>query len=72
SLRIFFEQRIDAIMVIEEELGMSKNEGFMEMLWDELYRLESSMEDVEGVCGATAYLEQKGEMWPFVGPRNVL
>nr|GEW57203.1 ribonuclease H-like domain-containing protein [Tanacetum cinerariifolium] len=36
-----------------------------ERLWDELYRLETSMDDVEGVCGAAACMEQKGEMWPF-------
>nr|GEX51210.1 hypothetical protein [Tanacetum cinerariifolium] len=31
-----------------------------ERLWDELYRIETSMEDVEGVCGAAAFMEQKG------------
>nr|GEY49563.1 hypothetical protein [Tanacetum cinerariifolium] len=43
-----------------------------ERLWDELYMLETSMEDVEGVCGVAAYMEQKGKMWPFLGPRNRL
>nr|GEY39425.1 hypothetical protein [Tanacetum cinerariifolium] len=28
------------------------------------------MEDVEGVCGVAAHMEQKGGMWPFLGPRN--
>nr|GEV08836.1 reverse transcriptase domain-containing protein [Tanacetum cinerariifolium] len=31
-----------------------------ERLWGELYGLETSMEDLEGVCGATAFMEQKG------------
>nr|GEZ78892.1 hypothetical protein [Tanacetum cinerariifolium] len=35
-------------------------------------KLETSMEDVEGVCGVSDYMEQKGEMWPLLGPRNVL
>nr|GEW53688.1 reverse transcriptase domain-containing protein [Tanacetum cinerariifolium] len=43
-----------------------------ERLWDELYKLETSMEDVEGVCGVAAFMEKKEEMWPFLGPRNVL
>nr|GEZ28402.1 hypothetical protein [Tanacetum cinerariifolium] len=34
-------------------------------LWDELYRLKTSMEDVEGVCGAATFMEKKEEMWPF-------
>nr|GFA12157.1 hypothetical protein [Tanacetum cinerariifolium] len=36
-----------------------------ERLWDELYRLETGMEDVEGVCGAAAFMEKKEEMWKF-------
>nr|GFC51579.1 hypothetical protein [Tanacetum cinerariifolium] len=40
-----------------------------ERLWDELYSLETSMEDVEGVCGAAAFMVQKEKMWPFLGPR---
>nr|GEU77541.1 RNA-directed DNA polymerase, eukaryota [Tanacetum cinerariifolium] len=36
------------------------------------FRLETSMEDVEGVCGAAACMDQKGEMWPFLGPKNVV
>nr|GEW61748.1 hypothetical protein [Tanacetum cinerariifolium] len=43
-----------------------------ERLWDEFYRLETSMEDVEGVCGIATYMEQKGKMWPTLGSRNVL
>nr|GEZ59445.1 hypothetical protein [Tanacetum cinerariifolium] len=35
-------------------------------------RLKTSMEDVEGVCGVATYMEQKGKMWPTLGPRNVL
>nr|GEW63486.1 hypothetical protein [Tanacetum cinerariifolium] len=27
--------------------------------------LETSMEDVEGVCGAATFMEKKEEMWPF-------
>nr|GEY26137.1 hypothetical protein [Tanacetum cinerariifolium] len=34
-------------------------------LWDELYRLETSMEDVDYPCGVAVYMEQKEEMWPF-------
>nr|GEY05633.1 zf-CCHC domain-containing protein/UBN2 domain-containing protein [Tanacetum cinerariifolium] len=30
-----------------------------ERLWDELYWIETSMKDVEGVCGAADFLEQK-------------
>nr|GEX03290.1 hypothetical protein [Tanacetum cinerariifolium] len=44
--------------------------GDKERLWGEFYVLETSMEDVEGVCGATTHMEQKGEMWPFLGPGN--
>nr|GEY34081.1 putative ribonuclease H-like domain-containing protein [Tanacetum cinerariifolium] len=64
---------------IEEEVYVCQPPGFedphfhdKERLWDELCRLETSMEDVEGVCGAAAHMEQKGGMWPFLGPRNVL
>nr|GFA66026.1 hypothetical protein [Tanacetum cinerariifolium]GFA76762.1 hypothetical protein [Tanacetum cinerariifolium]GFB17153.1 hypothetical protein [Tanacetum cinerariifolium] len=38
------------LRVIKEEVG------------DEL---ETSMEDVEGVCGAAAFMEKKEEMWKF-------
>nr|GEZ93057.1 hypothetical protein [Tanacetum cinerariifolium] len=34
--------------------------GDYDRLWDELYRLETSMEDVEGVSGATANKDDKG------------
>nr|GEZ90706.1 hypothetical protein [Tanacetum cinerariifolium] len=30
------------------------------------------MDGVEGVSGVSAYMEQKGEMWPVLGPRNIL
>nr|GEW61750.1 putative ribonuclease H-like domain-containing protein [Tanacetum cinerariifolium] len=30
------------------------------------------MEDVKVVCDFAAYMEQKGNMWPTLGPRNVL
>nr|GEX49017.1 hypothetical protein [Tanacetum cinerariifolium] len=51
---------------------MDMLEGNLERLWDELYRIETSMEDVEGVCGDTAFIGKKEEMWPFFGQRNVL
>nr|GFA38082.1 hypothetical protein [Tanacetum cinerariifolium] len=43
-----------------------------ESLWGELYGVETSMEDVEGVCGVAALMEKKEEMWLFLGPTNVL
>nr|GEU76551.1 hypothetical protein [Tanacetum cinerariifolium] len=43
-------------------------EGDYERLWYELYRLETSMEDVEGVCGAAACMEQKGKMVLVTNP----
>nr|GEX04226.1 hypothetical protein [Tanacetum cinerariifolium] len=33
-----------------------------ERLWDKLYGLETSMEDVEGVCAAATFMVQKEEM----------
>nr|GEZ01202.1 hypothetical protein [Tanacetum cinerariifolium] len=55
----------------QEEEPRKTNDEAEERLYDEFYRLETSIEDVEGVCGAAAYMEQKGKMWPFLGPRNV-
>nr|GFB88018.1 hypothetical protein [Tanacetum cinerariifolium] len=56
-LRILLEKKIAAI------------KGYRGGSGDEL---ETSMEDVEGVCGAPAFMEKKEEMWPFLRPRNVL
>nr|GEW23668.1 hypothetical protein [Tanacetum cinerariifolium] len=55
----------------QKEEPRKTNDEAEERLYDKFYRLETSMEDVEGVCGAAAYMEQKGKMWPFLGPRNV-
>nr|GEX26052.1 hypothetical protein [Tanacetum cinerariifolium] len=51
---------------------MDMLEGNLDRLWDELYRIETSMEDVEGVCGDAAFIGKKEEMWPFFGQRNYL
>nr|GEX62434.1 hypothetical protein [Tanacetum cinerariifolium] len=34
--------------------------------------LGSRFDVLDGVCGAAAFIEKKEEMWPFLGPRNVL
>nr|GEW68578.1 hypothetical protein [Tanacetum cinerariifolium] len=41
-------------------------------LWDELYRLETSMMMCFVLGGAAAYMERKEDMWPILGPINVL
>nr|GEV60819.1 hypothetical protein [Tanacetum cinerariifolium] len=67
SLRIFFKQSQENLRIKVRKDGgkveslWSDKDG----LWDEFYRLETSMEDVDHPCGAAAYMEQKGELWPF-------
>nr|GEW92057.1 hypothetical protein [Tanacetum cinerariifolium] len=34
--------------------------------------LGSIFDVLDGVCGVAAFMEKKEEMWPFLGPRNVL
>nr|GEV42918.1 hypothetical protein [Tanacetum cinerariifolium] len=64
SLRIFLEQIIASIKGY-------RGGRLLGSLWDEFYRLELAWRMWKVVCGAAAFMEQKGKMWPFLGPRNV-
>nr|GFA20195.1 retrovirus-related Pol polyprotein from transposon TNT 1-94 [Tanacetum cinerariifolium] len=66
------ESECDEYAILVPSFLSNSFSGPKERLKGEFYWIETSMEDVEGVCSVLAYMEKKGEMWPLLGPRNVL
>nr|GEW13570.1 hypothetical protein [Tanacetum cinerariifolium] len=62
SLRIFFEKRIAAIKGYRGGRNINMLEGDKEKLWDEFYRLETSMMMCFVLDGTTANKDDKGVM----------